>query len=82
MILAMPITTSPRYEHDNHFLPILINGQYGTGVKGYIALWQLQNFDFESRNGQIVNRITDKMYEQLMGYVKDMLDLYRQSESV
>lgn len=75
MILAMPITTSPRYKNNPRYLPILLTGGYKDGVKGYIALWQLQNFDYVSRNGEIVNQISDKTYKELLPYVKDMLGL-------
>ncbi|MCD2257437.1 type II toxin-antitoxin system PemK/MazF family toxin [Agrilactobacillus fermenti] len=75
MILAMPITTSDRYVNNPHYLPILVSGGRKDGVKGYIALWQLQNFDFVSRHGEIVNQISDKAYKSLLPYVKDMLGL-------
>ena len=75
MILAMPITTSPRYRSNPRYLPILLMGGSYDGVKGYIALWQLQNFDYVSRNGEVVNRINDKTYKELVPYVKDMLGL-------
>ncbi|MDV7758001.1 type II toxin-antitoxin system PemK/MazF family toxin [Liquorilactobacillus mali] len=75
MILAMPITTSSRYKSNPRYLPILLAGGYKDGVKGYIALWQLQNFDYVSRNGEIVNQISDKTYKELLPYVKDMLGL-------
>lgn len=74
MILAMPITTSERYKNQPGYYPILILGGKN-GVKGYIALWQLQNFDFESRNGTIVNKINQQQYNDLIPYVKDMLDI-------
>lgn len=75
MILGLPITTSSRYVGNPRYLPILLAGGQQDGVKGFIALWQLQNFDFVSRNGQVVNRITDKTYKELVPYVKDMLGL-------
>lgn len=75
MILAMPITTSTKYNHNPRYLPILLAGGKKNGVKGFIALWQLQNFDFVSRNGEIVNQISDKTYKELLPYIKDMLGL-------
>ncbi|MCV3741382.1 type II toxin-antitoxin system PemK/MazF family toxin [Lentilactobacillus hilgardii] len=75
MILAMPIMTADKYVSNPRYLPILISGGSDDGVKGYIALWQLQNFDFVSRNGTIVNQITDQMYKSLLPYVKDMLGI-------
>lgn len=73
MFIGMPITTSTRYENNPRYKPILIPGQNGTGVKGYVVLWQLQNFDFEARNGKIVNRISAKLLNELQGYVNDMV---------
>lgn len=75
MILAMPITTAQRYMNNPRYFPILLAGGPKDGVKGFIALWQLQNFDFVSRNGRVVNRINDKTYKEILPYVKDMLGL-------
>lgn len=54
---------------------VVIYGGSKTGVKGFIALWQLQNFDFIARNGEIINQISDKTYKELLPYVKDMLGI-------
>lgn len=80
MFIGLPITTAnysnnPRYMND-------------TGVKDYIVLWQLQNFDFNARNGVIVNRVSNKTLKELQRYVNDMVGEYRllemqcQNESV
>ena len=73
MFIGMPITTSNKYENNPRYLPILINGNANTGVKGYIVLWQLQNFDFESRNGKIINHVDRKLLDSLQRYVDDMV---------
>lgn len=75
MILAMPITTVQRYMNNPRYFPILLAGGPQDGVKGFIALLQLQDFDFVSRNGSVVNRINDKTYRETLPYVKDMLGL-------
>jgi len=75
MVLAMPITTSERYANNPRYLPILVAGGRRDGVKGFVALWQLQNFDFVSRHGKVVNQVTGKFYKELVPYVKDMLGL-------
>lgn len=72
MFIGMPITTA-NYANNPRYLPILINGTRGTGVKGYVVLWQLQNFDFEARNGKIVNQISAKELQTLQRYVDDMV---------
>lgn len=54
-------------------MPILINGSDGMGVKGYIVLWQLQNFDYNARNGVIVNHLSEKKIKELQQYVNDMV---------
>ena len=72
MFIGMPITTSTKYEDNPRYMPILIPGQSGTGVKGYIVLWQLQNFDFYARNGVIVNRVSDSFFSDLQKVVKDI----------
>ncbi|GHP13582.1 hypothetical protein YK48G_10070 [Lentilactobacillus fungorum] len=75
MVLAMPITTSDRYQNNQWYFPILINGSQNTGVKGYVVGWQLTNFDYKLRHGQIINHISDKTYTELKRYIQDMLDL-------
>lgn len=72
MFIGMPITTS-NYSNNPRYLPILINGKNGTGVKGYIVLWQLQNFDFKSRHGKIINHVNLSVLETLQGYVNDIV---------
>lgn len=72
MFIAMPITTA-NYANNARYMPILINGSDGTGVKGYIVLWQLQNFDYVARNGRIVNHVSNKTLKQLQHYVNDMV---------
>jgi mRNA interferase MazF len=64
------------------YLPILIEGGYTNGIKGFVALWQLQNFDFVSRNGEIVNQINDKKYKKLLSYIKKELLLNTILESL
>lgn len=75
MVLAMPITTSPKYKNKPEYYPILIMGGEETGVKGYVVGWQLQNFDYRTRNGKVVNKITAKQYKELLSYVEDMLGI-------
>jgi mRNA interferase MazF len=74
-ILGMPITTSQRVANRVGYYPILIPGDKHTGVKGYVVVWQLQNFDYISRHGVIINKINHNLYKELLVYVKDMLDL-------
>ena len=74
MVIGMPITTSERYKDNPRYMPILKNGSQFDGVKGYVVLWQLQNFDFKSRHGVIVNKLTEREYKKLVPYIKAMLD--------
>ncbi|KRL87868.1 type II toxin-antitoxin system PemK/MazF family toxin [Lactobacillus kalixensis] len=73
MFIGMPITTSSKYENNPRYKPILIPGGNGEGVKGFVVLWQLQNFDFESRHGKIVNHVSDIYLDELQQYVDDMV---------
>jgi len=75
LVLVMPITTSAIGAGNPRYLPVLITGGQRDGVKGYIALWQLQNFDFNSRHGVIVNQVSSRTYNELLPYVKDMLGI-------
>ena len=50
---------------------MVTNGD-GTGIKGYVIMWQLQNFDFYARNGVIVNRVSDSFFSDLQKVVKDI----------
>lgn len=72
MFIALPVTTA-NYFNNPRYMPILVNGANGTGVKGYVVLWQLQNFDFKARNGVIVNHVSAKMLKDLQFYVNDMV---------
>lgn len=74
MIIGMPITTNNKYANKPMFMPILINGANGTGVKGNIVLWQLQNFDFNARNGVIVNRIDNRSFSKIKLITKDIFN--------
>lgn len=75
-IVGMPITTSDKYAHNQHYLPILVPGTQGTGVKGYICLWQVQNFDFKARNGIVVNHVSHKIITNLVNfYVEAIYEL-------
>lgn len=69
LFIGMPITTAD-YAGNPRYLPILINGN---GVKGYVVLWQLQNFDFGARNGLVVNHLSAKNLKVLQRYVDDMV---------
>lgn len=73
MFIGMPITTSDKYANNRRYKPILIPGDKRSGVKGYIVLWQLQNFDFDSRNGEIVNHINIQLMDELQQFVDDMV---------
>ncbi|GEP13882.1 hypothetical protein LBU01_10270 [Lentilactobacillus buchneri] len=52
---------------------VVITSKQAGNIRRYIALWQLQNYDFNSRNGKIVNQIPEQTYKKLVPYVKDML---------
>lgn len=71
MFVGMPITTADHHDQPQ-YQPILINGNAGTGVKGYVVLWQLQNFDFSGRNGRVVNQVTPQALRHYLGFVKDI----------
>lgn len=72
MFIGMPITTVNR-QNNPRYMPLLINGVNGTGVKGYIVLWQLQNFDYDARHGMVVNHVSAKMLKELQQYIDDMV---------
>ncbi|WP_295746288.1 type II toxin-antitoxin system PemK/MazF family toxin [uncultured Limosilactobacillus sp.] len=72
MFVGFPITTVDRHNNPR-YLPLLINGSNGTGVKGYVVLWQLQNFDFQSRHGTVVNHLSPAVLKQLQQYVNDIV---------
>lgn len=73
MFIGMPITTSDKYQDNPRYKPILIPGGNGDGVKGYVVLWQLQNFDFDSKNGKIVNHVSVQILDKLQKFVNDMV---------
>lgn len=77
MIIGMPITTSSKYENNDKYKKILVSSSNNHSmVHGYVVLWQLLNYDFDSRRGEIVNEVSQKYLKDLMKYVKDILGIY------
>ena len=72
MIIGMPITSADKSAYPLLFKPIMVTNGDGTGIKGYVIMWQLQNFDFYARNGVIVNRVSDSFFRDLQKVVKDI----------
>lgn len=72
MIIGMPITSADKSAYPLLFKPIMVTNGDGTGIKGYVIMWQLQNFDFYARNGVIVNRVSDSFFSDLQKVVKDI----------
>lgn len=73
MIIGMPITTSSKYKNDKRFKPILIPDREN-GVKGYICLWQCQNYDYVHRNGKIVNHVSQRLLDDLHDYAEYIIE--------
>ena len=72
MIIGMPITSADKSAYPLLFKPIMVTNSDGTGIKRYVIMWQLQNFDFYARNGAIVNRVSDSFFSDLQKVVKDI----------
>lgn len=72
MIIGMPITSADKSAYPLLFKPIMVTNGDGTEIKGYVIMWQLQNFDFYARNGVIVNRVSDSFFSDLQKVVKDI----------
>lgn len=72
MIIGMPITSADKSAYPLLFKPIMVTNGDGTGIKEYVIMWQLQNFDFYARNGVIVNRVSDSFFSDLQKVVKDI----------
>ena len=72
MIIGMPITSADKSAYPLLFKPIMVTNGDGTGIKGYVIMWQLQNFDFYARNGVIVNRVSDSFFRDLQKDLKDI----------
>lgn len=72
MIIGMPITSADKSAYPLLFKPIMVTNGDGTGIKRYVIMWQLQNFDFYARNGVIVNRVSDSFFSDLQKVVKDI----------
>ena len=72
MIIGMPITSADKSAYPLLFKPIMVTNGDGTGIKGYVIMWQLQNFDFYAQNGVIVNRVSDSFFSDLQKVVKDI----------
>lgn len=72
MIIGMPITSADKSAYPLLFKPIMVTNGDGTGIKRYVIMWQLQNFDFYARNGVVVNRGSDSFFSDLQKVVKDI----------
>ena len=72
MIIGMPIISADKSAYPLLFKPIMVTNGDGTEIKGYVIMWQLQNFDFYARNGVIVNRVSDSFFSDLQKVVKDI----------
>lgn len=72
MVIGMPITSADKSAYPLLFKPIMVTNGDGTGIKRYVIMWQLQNFDFYARNGVIVNRVSDSFFSDLQKVVKDI----------
>ncbi|CAI3368674.1 type II toxin-antitoxin system PemK/MazF family toxin [Enterococcus cecorum] len=72
MIIGMPIISADKSAYPLLFKPIMVTNGDGTGIKGYVIMWQLQNCDFYARNGVIVNRVSDSFFSDLQKVVKDI----------
>lgn len=64
LIIGMSITTVRK---NNLYLYklILLPNTFGSGIKGYIVLWQMQNFDYRTKNYEVVGKINDKLSKEL-----------------
>ena len=69
-IVGMPIKTSDKYKNDEHYKPILVMGDTGTGVKGYVCLYQILNYDYSARKGRVINHVTNRYLDEIMSFVK------------
>ncbi len=69
-IVGMPITTSNKYVNDIHYKPILIMGNNHTGVKGYVCLYQVLNYDYQARMGKVINHVSANYFDEIKPYIK------------
>ncbi|KJY54728.1 Toxin-antitoxin system, toxin component, MazF family (plasmid) [Lactobacillus helsingborgensis] len=74
MIVAMPISTVSRLKNDKRFYPILIPDKQN-GIKGFVCLWQIQNFDFVHRHGKVVNCVKREYLETLINFANAIIEL-------
>ena len=65
LVVGMPMTTVEK-NNDRLYMPIMIPNNFGIGIKGNIVLWQIQNFDYRSRNAEIVGQVNNKTFKELM----------------
>ena len=65
LLMGMPITSAKK-NNNKLYMPIIIPNKFGRGIKGNVVLWQIQNFDYRSRNAEIAGQISDKAFKELM----------------
>ena len=64
LVVGMPMTTVEK-NNDRLYMTIMVPNSFDTGIKGNVVLWQIQNFDYRSRNVEIVGQVNNKTFKEL-----------------
>lgn len=66
MVVCMPIT-SKHVENRRMYAPI---ADFDSGIKGSIILFQVPNYDFVGRHGEVVGKISNTVLNRLIDFAK------------
>jgi len=68
MVVCMPITSKAR---SNYKLAVPIRDS-ASGVEGTVITYQIPNYDYEARNGEVVGHISSSMLNKLRELAKSI----------
>lgn len=66
MIIGMPITSKVKHDH-RIYVPV---DDHASGISGSIITFQLPNYDFDARHGEIVGHVSASMLNELISRAK------------
>ena len=66
MIIGMPITSKVKHDH-RIYVPV---DDHASGISGSIITFQLPNYNFDARHGEIVGHVSASMLNELISRTK------------
>ena len=75
LLIGMPITSVDHHDPTKYF-KLTPNLLINNNVHGYVVMWQMQNFDYNTRHGKVVDHLRGiESIKSLSQAGKDMIDV-------